>query len=325
MSSQAILPNETPKVSIIVPCKNVDIYVQECIDGCMALDYPSTEILLLPDSPPGLESRGGNTIPTGPLKPGSKRNIGVKHATGEFYAFIDSDAYPTRDWLRNSLRYFADPDVAGVGGPSITPEGDSLMQKASGAVYSSMIGGFKFAFRYSFKKFQETDDLPSCNLIVRASVFNKTGGFDDGFLTGEDTKACMDIVYRQGKRLIYAPDVAVYHHRRPLFKPHLKQVWTYARHRGFFAKIFPRTSRRLIYFMPSVFVAALVGGVLLSFIPLIKFLFTIMCTAYLVGIVLAGLSTKNLRLFLIVPVGISLTHLTYGVGFISGLLSEKVE
>jgi len=319
------MSNQGPKVSIIIPCKKVDGYVQECIENCLSLDYPSFEILLLPDSCSGAEIRGVKIIPTGPLKPAAKRNIGTKDATGKFYAFIDGDAYPRRDWLKNALRYFQDLDVAGVGGASITPEGDSLMQKASGTVYSSMIGGFRFAFRYSSKRLQETDDLPSCNLLVKASVFKETGGFDESFLTGEDTKACMDIVYRQGKKLLYSPDVVVYHHRRPLFKPHLKQVWIYARHRGLFARIFPKTSRRLTYFIPSVLVTSLGAGLLLSFIPIVKLLFTVVYGTYLIGIVLSGLATKNLKLSLIVPLGIFLTHLTYGVGFISGLLSKKVE
>jgi len=319
------MSNQSPKVSIIIPCKRVDSYVQECIENCLGLDYPSFEILLLPDSSSGAEIRGVKIIPTGHVKPAAKRNIGAKDASGKFYAFIDGDAYPRRDWLKNALRYFQDLDVASVGGASITPEGDSLMQKASGAIYSSLMGGFRFAFRYSSKRLQETDDLPSCNLLVRASVFKETGGFDESFLTGEDTKACMDMVYRQGKKLLYSPDVVVYHHRRPLFKPHLRQVWTYARHRGLFARIFPKTSRRLTYFIPSLLAAGLAAGLLLSFIPVVKFLFTILYGAYLVGIILSGLATKNLKLFLIVPLGIFLTHLTYGVGFISGLLSEKVD
>lgn len=291
----------------------------------MAIDYPSFEVLLLPDSPPAVELKDVKTIATGPVKPAAKRNLAMKEADGEFYAFIDSDAYPRRDWLKTALEHFRDPDIAGVGGPGITPEDDSLMQKASGAVYSSMIGGFRFAFRYSSKRLQETDDLPSCNLIVRASVFKETGGFDERFLTGEDTKACLDIVYNQRKRLIYVPELVVYHHRRPLFRPHLRQVWTYAKHRGLFARVFPKTSARAIYFIPSVMVAGLVAGLLLSFIPIVKLLFTIVYGSYLIAVVLAGVATKDPRLFLVVPIGIFLTHLTYGLGFLSGLISRKVD
>ena len=290
-----------------------------------ALRLRGTEVLLLPDSPTTVQLKGVKVIATGPVKPATKRNLGMKNATGEFYAFSDSDAYPGRDWLKTALPYFNDPDVAGVGGPSMTPGEDTLMQKGSGAVYSGLMGSFKFALRYSSKRLQDADDLPSCNLIARESVFKESGGFDEKFLTGEDTKACMDIVYRQRKKLVYAPDLVVYHHRRPLFRPHLRQVWTYARHRGLFARIFPRTSRRVAYFVPSAIVAGLVTGLLLSFIPLVRLFITILCGTYLIAIVLTGLATKNPKLFLVVPIGILLTHLTYGVGFLSGLFSETVD
>jgi GT2 family glycosyltransferase len=156
-------------------------------------------------------------------------------------------------------------------------------------------------------------------------VFKETGGFDERFLTGEDTKLCMDIVYCLGKKLIYAPELVVYHHRRPLFRPHLRQVWTYARHRGLFARIFPKTSRRVVYLMPSIVFAGLVASLFLSFIPIVKFVFMIVYGAYLVGIIVTGLATRNPRLFLLVAIGIFLTHLTYGVGFLSGLTSKTVD
>ena len=119
-----------PKVSIIIPCKDIDAQTSECIDSCRQLDHDNFEIIVLPDD---------------------KRNIGAKNSTAEFLAFIDSDAYPRRDWLKNAVRYFSDPGVAGVGGPGVTPEEDPLLQKAGGFILSSfMVGGL--ANRYGSAK-----------------------------------------------------------------------------------------------------------------------------------------------------------------------------
>ena len=97
-----------PLVSIIIPCKEVDQYTKESIAGCKQLDYSNFEIILLPDS--SIEIIAGvKVIPTGPLSPGYKRNIGVKNAKGEFCAFIDNDAYPRSDWLANGLNYLENP------------------------------------------------------------------------------------------------------------------------------------------------------------------------------------------------------------------------
>ncbi|MBQ5511265.1 MAG: hypothetical protein IIT94_09040, partial [Prevotella sp.] len=77
---------------------------------------------------------------------------------------------------------------------------------------------------------------------------------------GEDTLLCEDIVYGQGKRLVYDPWAIVYHHRRRLFGPHLRQLGRYAFHRGYFVKKSPKTSFKLSYFVPSLFVLGLVAG-----------------------------------------------------------------
>ena len=62
------------------------------------------------------------------------------------------------------------------------------------------------------------------------------------------------------KKIVYDPDAAVFHHRRELFGPHLKQIRNYAFNRGLFARRFPETSRKIAYFIPSLFVLGLVAG-----------------------------------------------------------------
>jgi len=163
-------------VSIIIPCKNVDHYTRECIEYCKRLDYAAFEVILLPDS--ANEPIGGvRVIATGPVPPGAKRNIGVKNSCGDFCAFIDNDAYPRSDWLTNAMKYFEDPEVAGVGGPGLTPETDGLMQKAGGYVLSSFMMG-NLSSRFKTKQSYESEDIHSCNFIARKSVLEEVGGWN---------------------------------------------------------------------------------------------------------------------------------------------------
>lgn len=251
-----------PVVSIIVPVKNVNPHLEECISYCKRLDYPDFEIIILPDDPipRKKERRDVKVMPTGPVGPSEKRDTAMEHAKAKILAFIDSDAYPARDWLKNAVKYFDSPEVAAVGGPAVTPESDSLMQKASGLVYSSFLCSGNLTFRYTPGKQSEVDDYPSCNFIVRRTVMEKLGGFEAKFWPGEDTKIYLEITNHLRKKIIYAPDVLVYHHRRPLFFPHLRQVANYALHRGYFVKKFPETSFRLPYLLPSLFVTGLFFG-----------------------------------------------------------------
>ena len=39
-----------PIVSVIIPCKDVNDYVKQCLDQCLKLDYKNFSIILLPDS-----------------------------------------------------------------------------------------------------------------------------------------------------------------------------------------------------------------------------------------------------------------------------------
>src|SRR5438309_3518360 len=113
--------SDHPQVSINVACKTIEPYVKECILGCLQHNYPRFELLVLPDYPENLSENRVRVVPTGPVKPSDKRNIGVNDANGEVVAFIDGDAYPDKDWLKNSLRSFDAPKVAAVGGPGLTP------------------------------------------------------------------------------------------------------------------------------------------------------------------------------------------------------------
>ncbi len=263
-------------------------------------------------------------IPTGSANPAKKRDIAMNYAKGEILAFIDDDAYPKKDWLKNAINNFREPLVGAVGGPAITAENDSLKQKASGLVYSSSLVSGKYVYRYLPKKRIEVDDYPSCNFLIRKSIMQELGGFNTNFWPGEDTKLCLDITERLGKKIVYDPAVIVYHHRRPIFMPHAKQIANYAIHRGYFVKHYPQTSLRLPYFIPTLFLFSLITGAILS-VFLIPIRITYFCGLFLYfSLVLIFSISKELRFIPYVFCGIILTHITYGFYFIRGLLAKTL-
>lgn len=319
-----------PFVSVVVACKTIDSYVKECAQESLRLEYPSFEVLLLPDYDSDFQETGVRVLPTGPIPPSEKRNIGVKSSKGDIVAFIDGDAYPARDWLGNAAKHFLSLRVAAVGGPGLTPESDDVMQKASGEILSSLIGGGPLSFRHRPKGPRGTDDLPSVNLIVRKSVFNELGGFNSSYWPGEDTKFCRDIVYGLKMDILYAPDVRVFHHRRELFRPHLKQIAGYGFHRGLFSKKFPENSRRPLYFLPSVLALGLPIIILLGYLrPALMPLSISVTAAYFLIVLISalgvGLKHKDVVVGAAFFVGAIATHLWYGAYFIKGLLSRGVD
>jgi GT2 family glycosyltransferase len=304
-------------VSLIIPVSKWNKNLEECIIHCLGLFYSEYEIIVLPDEKFEFPDKRVIIIPTGKVGPAIKRNIGVNNSKGEIIAFIDDDIFPEKEWLRNAVKNFSDPEIAAVGGPAVTPSNDSMLQKASGAVYESLLGGGTYRYRYIPGERRYVDDFPSCNFIVRKEVFNKVGGFRTNFWPGEDTAICLDIV-NLGKKIVYDPSVLIYHHRRSLFKGHLHQVKAYALHRGYFAKRFPKTSLRLSYLLPSMFVVFLAIGWVVN-----SFLYKAVIFFYLILLLISVWQFENIKF--ITLLGIISTHVTYGVWFVRGLLSKKLK
>jgi len=348
-----------PKVSIIIPVKEINDYVRESMPRILALDYDNYEVIIHVDKKTQ-ESWPKTRIVSGKLNetPPVKREEAIAQARGEIVAFLDDDAYPRADWLKNAVRHFAHPEVGAVYGPGVTPKSDGLWAQVSGEVLSSPLTAWKYTYRYqpAGKLFREekdldcrkcslvkncnaineiftVDDAPTVNLLMRKDVFEKAGGFNTKYWPGEDTKLCLDVVSRQKKKIVYDPDVYVWHHRRDSLYKHFKQNANYAVHRGFFAKKYPETSLLWQYFIPTAFVAFLIVSLVLGFFypanSLIMWLIWSILILYEALLVIAGIIAgwrqKSFLIGLLTMPIIFATHVVYGIGMVIGLLKPELE
>lgn len=317
------------KVSIVIPCKRIDVYTRECIRRCEEIDRSDYEIIVLPDHEEEFPDGRVRVVATGPVRPLAKRFEALSVARGEVCAFIDSDAYPARDWLENALPHFGDAEIAAVAGPSLTPESDGLRAKASGLVLALPFGGGTERIRYeSTHHSRYVKETPTCNFIVRKSVLKAIRDSVVDVWPGEEIALCGLITNELGKKILYDPQVRVYHHRRPLYTQHLRQIWNY----GFVKGLLTRSHLcyvRPLFFAPSLFVVFLVAGLFAAmFNPVLRLLYllivgvyaflTLFCGAFV------GLRERSIRLALLTLTGIIATHVCYGVAFIKGLISRKV-
>ena len=314
-----------PKVSIIIPFKELSNLVEKCIDECLKQNYKNYEIVLLPDDKLKKSFKKCKIIPTGPIYPSDKRNIGVKKSDAPIIAFIDSDAYPASpDWIKNAVTFFEDQNVGAVGGPNFVPLDTCLLEKTSAdVIYSKLCAGGNYPIRkYKVKGTYEYKEIATSNLFVRKDIFEEIGGFDTYQLTSEDSKLCFNINKKQ-KKVIFTPNVAVYHKRRRLFWPHTKRVFIEGRNKAFlFKETF--SPDKIFYFLPSLFVVGLITGFILSlFSDIIKWTYLGIITIYLVIVLLESIKLKSLKRTIYVFIGVILTHLSYGSGFIKGMFTNK--
>lgn len=320
--------------SIIIPVQKINNYIFETCSKLKELNGRNFEVLIFPD-----EAEAGNgelekqlearIIPSGKVSPAVKRDMALQHAKGDMLAFIDDDAYPNQNWLDVAEQYLTNrDDVSAIGGPQITPSQDSFWQKVSGAVFLSPLTGSALIRYWPGKRVQEVDDWPSVNFLIKKEDFIKIKGFDSQYWPGEDTKLCLDIVKKLGKKILYVPGLVVYHHRRTGLGKHLKQIGNYGLHRGYFAKRLPETSGKIFYFIPSVFVVFIVAGLAVSILykPIFK-LYLYGLVVYTLGILFSTVSIwGKVKSFLIsiatIPYLI-LTHIWYGIRFLQGFLFTK--
>ena len=323
-----------PLVSIVIACPNRSWMLDECLAAIEAQTYGRWEAIVLPDGEEKSEpSEKVRWIPTGKVRPAEKRNIGIKAAKGEIVAFIDDDAYPDSRWLEHAVKYFGEESIGAVGGPGVTPPGDKWLSKVGGRVYDNVLVSGNYRYRYKAGGVRkDVEDYPSCNLLVRRDVLEKIGGYRTDFWPGEDTLLCKDIL-DMWKRIIYDPWVVVYHHRRALFAPHLRQLGRYGFHRGYFCKRFPSNSLRLSYFLPSLFVLYCATWAVLAALPepdvmpvwlhlAVHGYISIPMLLY-IGLVFATSFALNPAVWLFTAAGVVASHFTYGVQFIRGLAASR--
>ena len=317
--------------SIIIPFKSWSRDLEECLEHIQKQTVKSYEVILLPDKevtlPEIYNELPVEIFPTGAVNPALKRDLGSEKATGQFLAFIDDDAYPQPDWLEVALNTLKNrDDIAAIGGPAITPKNDPFWARVFGAVFlSDFSGGFRERYVPSPPR-RMIDDWPTVNLIVRKEVFNKVGGFNTEFWPGEDTKFCLDLTLN-GFKILYVPELVVFHHRRPQLQKHLRQVGNYGYHRAVFFKKFPQTSRRLIYSIPALFALFFIGGgILIILLPETKQVYEIGLLFYGLSLLIALKDIVKQESWTVAVLSVPyifLTHLWYGLRFLQGLGNRK--
>lgn len=313
------------KYSFIIPVKEINDYIRESVPKILEMRRGDFEIIIYPDKITGESWNKTKQIATGQVSPSVKRDLAMKDARGEILVFIDDDAYPKNNFLDILDRDFSEERIGAVGGPAITPSSDSFWQKVSGVVFlSSLSGGFPD--RYTpIGKVRYVNDWPSVNLSIRKRNFAQINGFDSEFWPGEDTKLCLDLINKTKTKIIYDPELIVWHHRREGFLKHLKQVGGYGLHRGFFAKKYPKTSFKIKYFIPSSFLAFVIfGGIAGFFSEFVLNLYLLGWLVYLLALLKAFFDIrkyeKNNLIILNAIYYVFFTHLVYGFKFIQGFV-----
>lgn len=151
--------------------------------------------------------------------PGSARNLGLRHATGDVIVHLDADTIPTRRWLSELIEPFADPNVVLVGGKILDYLGETPAQRYTAA--SGLHDPRKNIRRQKFPF------VPSINMAVRRENALSIGGWSEELLTSEDVDFSYRILRDFSTRITYAPKAVLFHRNRRTDGELRYQAWTY--------------------------------------------------------------------------------------------------
>jgi glycosyltransferase involved in cell wall biosynthesis len=215
-----------PSVSIVVCAYNAEPTLPECLEAANAVDYPEFEVIVVDDGSTDATGRiavesGARVLATENDGLGSARNLGLEAARGEIVAYLDSDAYPDRDWLKHLAATLLAGDHAGVGGPNIPPPDDGwvadCVAKSPGGPIHVLLSD------------RVAEHIPGCNMAFWKSSLEAVGGFDPRFrIAGDDVDVCWKLQER-GWTLGFSPGAVVWHHRRASVWGYLRQQLEYGR------------------------------------------------------------------------------------------------
>ena len=224
-----------PSISIIIPTRNEEALLGQCLESLKQLNYPKTQLEIIISD--GLstdntvkiaKSYGVKIVSNEAQTVAPGRNIGFRHSRGDFVAFSDADCLMDKNWLNNALKYFRDDkSVAGVGGPNLSPGNESPFGKAVRFLF--LFGSFSSGSIYvtNLKKAKSVKNIPGCNAIYKREALGKVMPTDETLLTGDDVEMNYRLIER-GYKILYAPDVIVWHYRRDNPKKLWKQIYRYA-------------------------------------------------------------------------------------------------
>ena len=168
------------KVSVIIPFREKNQKVINCINSIKNQDYKDLEIIALSDKVQ-LELDGVKSFLNENWKAvGEKRNFGAKVAQGEILFFIDSDCVAKKDAISQMIKIFQKYSADAISGKPLAPEKGNLLGIATGLEYEDRFDEMGEGF---------VDVAATTCLGLYKKAFLDVGGFVDykrGEATGED-------------------------------------------------------------------------------------------------------------------------------------------
>jgi GT2 family glycosyltransferase len=224
-------PTPWPRVSVIVPTRDYLDVLRVAIDGLEhGTDYPDLEIVIADNESAEpktlayfseLRQRGTRIVECpGAFNYSDINNKAIAVSTGEYVLLLNNDiSMIDAGWLKEMVRYFADPEVGIVGPKLLYPDG--TLQHAGVVLGIGGVAGHRYAraagdetgYFGRLALAQDVGAVTGACLLIRRAIFDAVGGLDAHNLAVafNDIDLCMR-VRAAGYRVIWTPYAVLHHH-----------------------------------------------------------------------------------------------------------------
>ena len=328
-----LLAGNLPKVSVIMPVRNEAGYIERSLGAVLRQDYPADlmEVIIADgmseDGTRELVSRlienngclsirmidnSGLIVPTG-------LNAALRIAEGDIIIRVDGHCEIAADYVRRCAECLNRYDVDGVGGP-IETIGETRCSETISLAMSSFFGVGGSAFRTTKDKIMHVDTVAFPAYPRRA--IEKCGSFDEELVRNQDDEYNYRLRELGGKILL-SPDVKSKYYSRSSLKGLWRQYFQYGYWKVRVLQKHPLQMRPR-QFVPPTFVIALIASAFIAlFSGSIRILLIPIAGSYVAGNLFASGQlawSKGWRHFPLLPLVFAVLHLSYGTGFLVGLV-----
>jgi glycosyltransferase involved in cell wall biosynthesis len=316
-----------PRFSVIVPVFNRPQEVDELLESLAQQTQKQFEVIIVEDGSSlrcdAIADKYRDRLTIHYIYkpnsgPGPSRNVGFKHAKGDYFVVFDSDCILPSTYFEAVEKGLEDQKLDAWGGPDRAHQNFTVRQRAMAYTMSSFLttGGIRGG-----KKRIGWFQPRSFNMGISRKVFEATAGFKfDRF--AEDIEFSIRM-RNQGFRVGLIHDAFVYHKRRTTFGQFYKQVYNFGKGRALIGKLYPEEVK-LTHWFPVFFTLGTGFMMVLLFVSALWF--KLVFAGFLIYIFAIFLHSmivnKNLVVaFLSVPAGL-LQFFGYGIGFLQERLKS---
>lgn len=317
-----------PFISIIIPVKNEGLLIGKCLKSLEKLNYPKnkfeviiSDALSTDNTVKIARSYGAKIVRNESQTVAPGRNVGFLRSKGELIAFSDADCIMDKNWLNRAVKYFGNRDVAGIGGPNLAPKNETAFGKAVRFLF--LIGSFisDSVHVADLQEVKIVKSIPGCNAIYAKRALEKVMPADETLLTCDDTEINYKL-RKKGYKLLYTPDVLVWHYRRDNPKKFWRQIYRYAIGRVQLSRRH-KDSINLIHILAGLAMPIFIFLAIFVFILNPIYLLFLMAAILVLMIAFAGLSLikeRSIKVAINILLAILIFIFAWSLGFLKELM-----